>query len=249
MDENLKSFLRDDVMSYLTIAILIILGIFILVRFSVIFRQIRNKKLLKTVTKSIRGTSTERDLVLRLLKFGIPAQTIFHDLYVNRFNGSFSQIDLVVATRVGIIVFEVKDYSGWIFGDGRYTQWTQVLAYGEKKYRFYNPIKQNNKHIEDLRKLLRSCGNIPFYSIVVFYGDCVLKDISFVPNATFLVKSTRVSEVMNIIMSNNEPSQYTDKHKVVRLLREAVQNGENTETQTQHIDNIKDMLGKHRIFD
>lgn len=37
--------------------------------------------------------------------------------------------------------------------------------------------------------------------------------------------------------------------KVVRVLKEAVQNGEKMEIQTQHIENIKDMLGKHRIFD
>ncbi len=54
---------------------------------------------------------------------------------------------------------------------------------------------------------------------------------------------------MNIILSKNKPAQYTDKHKVVRLLREAVQNGENKETRTQHIGNIRDMLGKHRLFD
>ena len=41
---------------------------------------------------------------------------IFHDLYVEKHKGHFSQIDLVVVTEVGIIVFEVKDYSGWIFG-------------------------------------------------------------------------------------------------------------------------------------
>jgi hypothetical protein len=232
-----------------TIIIWIIFGIFLIVEFIVIFRKIRDKRLLKTVTKSNRGTKSERDLVLRLLKYGIPAQTIFHDLYVKKYKGDFSQIDLVVATKVGIIVFEVKDYSGWIFGNGQYNQWTKVLAYGKKKYRFYNPIKQNNKHIADLRKQLKQFKNIPFYSIVVFYGNCVLKDISFVPNGTFIVKSTRVLEVMNIITSKNEPAQYTDKYEVVKVLQEAVRNGEYKEIRTQHIKNIEDMTGKHRIFD
>lgn len=75
---------------------------------------------------------------------------------------------------------------------------------------FYN-------HKSDLRKQLKQFENISFYSIVVFYGDCLLKDISFVPNGTFLVKSTRVLEVMNIIMSKNESPQYTDKFEVVRV--------------------------------
>jgi len=249
MDEDLKLFFERDIMPYIPIVIWIIIGTFLLVGFFKIIRKIRDKKLLESVTKSNRGTRTERDLVLNLLKYGIPTQTIFHDLYVKRVNGDFAQIDLVVVTKVGIIVFEVKSISGWIFGNGQQNQWTQVLAYGKAKYRFYNPIMQNNKHIADLRKQLKQFNNIPFYSIVVFYGDCELKDISFVPEGTFLVKPTRVLEVINIIINKNGPVHYTDKFEVVRVLRKAVQNGENIETQTQHIENIKDMLGKHRIFD
>ncbi|MFO7620211.1 MAG: nuclease-related domain-containing protein [Bacteroidales bacterium] len=249
MDDNLISFLEENVMPYLPAAIFMLAGIYLLVRFWIIIRKIRDKRLLKTVTSPKRGTSSERDLVLALLKQGVPSQTIFHDLYVKRPGGNYSQIDVVVATNAGIIVFEVKDYSGWIFGDGRYTQWTQILAYGKEKYRFYNPIIQNKKHIEDLRKLLQSCGRIRFFSVVVFYGNCELKEISFVPSGTYLVKSTRVHEVMDIIMNNNDPAQYTDKHKVVRLLKEAVQSGEDESIKTRHVENIKDMLGKHRIFD
>ncbi|CAN5583290.1 hypothetical protein BH10BAC2_BH10BAC2_10970 [soil metagenome] len=90
----------------------IFIGIIFLIAFSLVFNGIRERKLLETVTKSNRGTRTERDLVLSLLKHGIPAQTIFHDLYLKKHNGNFCQIDLAMVTEVGIIVFEVKDYSG-----------------------------------------------------------------------------------------------------------------------------------------
>ena len=230
----------------------IVIGIFaitiILVGF-IIFRKIRDNKLLNSVTKSNRGTRSERDLVLKLLKYGIPAQNIFHDLYLKKNNYSFTQIDLVVITEAGIIVFEVKDYSGWIFGSGNQPQWTKVLAYGKQKYRFYNPIMQNNKHIGEVRRKLKPIDNVPFYSVVLFYGDCVLKDINFVPKGTFLVKANRVLEVIRIIIRNNEPVQYSNKNEIVRILSEAVKEGEYTETQIQHIENVKDMLGKERIFD
>lgn len=224
-------------------------AIVFLVVFLYIYTELRNKKLLETVTKLNRGTRTERDLVLKFLKHGIPAQTIFHDLYVKKPNGNFSQIDLVVATKVGIIVLEVKDYSGWIFGTGHQPQWTQVLAYGKRKYRLYNPIMQNSKHISDLKKHLKQFETVPFYSIVVFYGNCVLKDISFVPDGTFLVKSNRIIEVMETLMKNNEHAHYTNKYEIVQTLNEAVKNGEDKEVQIQHVKNIRDMLGKDRIFD
>lgn len=249
MVEDLILFLEGEIIPDVPNLVLVSFSIFLLIIFYIIFNKIRYKRLLNTVTKSDRGTWSERNLILKLLKSGISPQAIFHDLYVRKYNGKFSQIDLVVATKVGIIVIEVKDYSGWIFGNGKYSQWTQVLAYGKEKYRFYNPIMQNNKHIDDLKKQINQFKDIPFYSVVVFYGNCELKDISFVPNGTFIVKSERVLEVMNIISSNNESARYTDKYEVVRVLREAVQNGENIETQAQHIDNIKDILGKHRVFD
>lgn len=226
-----------------------IIAFIILVVSLLIYRKVRDIKLLKTVTKTKRGTRSERDLVLKLLKYGIPAQMIFHDLYLSKKNDEFSQIDLVVLTEAGIIVFEIKDYSGWIYGSGNQSMWTQVLAYGKKKYRFYNPIMQNNKHISKLKKNLNLFNNVPFYSIVLFYGDCVLKEVNFVPKGTFLVKSNRVKDVLRVILKQNEPIEYGNINEMLGILKEAVENGESKENQIKHIENIKDMIGKERIFE
>ncbi len=240
--------MEGDFKSYLPYIKWIPLLIFLVLCFLTIFRKIRDKRLIETVTNLYRGTRSERELVLKLLKHGIPAHTIFHDLYVKKTGSGFSQIDLVVATKVGIIVFEVKDYSGWIFGNGQHREWTQVLAYGKEYYHFYNPIMQNNKHIAELKKKLKQFENIPFYSIIVFFGNCVLNDINFVPRKTYIVKSDSVLEVVDIILINNELAPFTDKFEVVKILSEAVQNGKNKAIQTQHIENIEQMLGKHKIY-
>lgn len=228
------------------ILILIVLVIFVIAIGVYHLSRIRNrenKRLLETVTKSDRGTYSERNLVLKLLKYGIPAQTIFHDLYVRKINGNFSQVDLVVVTTAGIIVFEVKDYSGWIFGKGYQSQWTQVLAYGKQKYRFYNPIMQNNKHIVDLKKKRKQFESIPFFSVIVFDGNCKLRDVSFVPDGVFVVREERVLEVVRLIQAN-KPAPYTDKYEVIRVLREAVENGANEEIELRHIENVTDLLDK-----
>jgi len=244
----LTNSLTLDILQHKNVLMWVSIGIILLVVFTILISKIRDKNLLETVTKLNRGTRTERDLVLKLLKHGLPAQTIFHDLYVKKYNGNFSQIDLVVVSEVGIIVFEVKDFKGWVFGNGNQMQWTQVLAYGKRKYHFYNPIMQNSKHIIDLRGQLNQFTTIPFYSIVVFYGDCVLKEINFVPDGTFLVTSARVLEVMNIIINQNKPVNYTDKNEVLMLLAKSVQSGENVDTRKQHIKNIREMLGSDRIL-
>ena len=208
----------------------------------------RDRKLIESVTSLDRGTHSERLLILNLLKSEIPSVTIYHDLIIKKDNDEFSQIDLVLVTSEGIIVFEVKDYSGWIFGSGNNTNWTQVLSYGKRKYKFYNPIKQNNNHITELRKTLKQFEDIPFFSVIVFFGDCELKEINYVPRGTYLVKSHRLFEVLNLIKNENEPTEYSNKREVVNKLKELVSLGENVQYQRQHIENIKDMVGKDRIF-
>jgi hypothetical protein len=206
-----------------------------------IVRHLKDQKLLKTVTMPYRGTSSERKMVLTLLKAKVPAQTIFHDLYLRNSNGKYSQLDLVVATSVGIIVFEIKEYSGWIFGTGNQRDWTQVLAYGKRKYSFYNPIFQNKKHISDLIGQLSQFQKVPFYSVIVFFGKCEFRDLRLIPDDVFLIKSKEVSDVFKKILQDKPKAKYTDKWEVVRLLSEAVQNGENRSICEEHIKNIEAM--------
>lgn len=203
---------------------------------------------LDEITSEERGTWSERKLISSLLDYGIAPKAIFHDLYVKNGKYGFAQVDIVVATKAGLIVFEVKDYSGWIFGKGRQNQWTQVLDYGNKKYRFYNPVLQNESHIKALQRQSKQFANLPFYSVVVFYGNSELRDISFIPNGTFVIKPHRLSDVLDIILDNND-AEYTDKLEVMKILKSAVDNGNNTDTQTEHADKIKDMLGKDRVLD
>ncbi|MDA6069510.1 NERD domain-containing protein [Flavobacterium sp. AC] len=227
---------------------MVIVGVILLAILIFILLYIRDKKLLETVTKSHRGTKTERQLILKLLKAKFPAQTIFHDLYIKNKFGNYSQIDLVLATKVGIIVFEVKKYSGWIFGNGNHSKWTQVLAYGKEKYYFYNPILQNKKHVEELKAQKTDFQNIPFFSVVVFFGDCEFRDVSFIPTNTYLTKSPRVIAVVKKIIKENDQAKYKSKRDVVSILAAAVENGSNHKISEKHIKNIKDMLGDERIF-
>lgn len=215
---------------------------------SVVYFLLRNNRLFKSVTTNQRGTASERNMVVNLLKSGFQPENIFHDLLVHKGNDYFSQIDLVVLTDEGILVIEVKDYSGWIYGSGYAAQWTKVLAKGRKKYRFQNPIKQNHSHILALKSIIPDSHLIPFYSIIVFYGDCRLKDIDFVPKDTYIVKSSRILQVLKQIRKNGVPVKYWDKSEVISKLSNAVIDGGSKINRKQHEKNIRDLLGKDRIF-
>jgi hypothetical protein len=236
-----QSISLQEILTKLLIGLYIVLALVITYFF---YKKLRSNYALKRITDSDRGTSSERNLILTLLKCGIPAEKIFHDLYVEKYKDHFAQVDLVAVTEVGIMVFEVKDYSGWIYGSGNQQKWTQVLNYGKEKHSFYNPIMQNNKHISELKKQLLQFYYVPFFSVVVFYGDCRLKEIDFVPNGTFVAKSERVMKVIKKILKENNPVNYVNEKEVLRILKEAVRNGGIIENQIKHRENIKDMLGE-----
>ena len=97
---------------------------------------------------------------------------IFKNLYVP-YGGGTSEIDLVMIHEKGVFVFESKFYGGWIYGSSENLKWTHVFPNGEK-YKFYNPIKQNQTHIKALSRYLKLSPEY-FYSYIIFSNQCVLK--------------------------------------------------------------------------
>lgn len=231
---------------YLTTAVIIIgLAINLLVKFYPIYRD---RRLLKTVTQLNRGTDSERQLILKLLKNGIHCDAIYHDLIIETHPGKSHQIDLVIATTQGLIVVEVKDYSGWIFGSANSQQWTKVLAYGNEKYQFYNPIWQNKGHIKAIKGLLDQLNIIPVFSIVAFSGSCELKSISYVPEGCWVVKTDRILEAIERIQLDNPPAPYKDKREIINTLKSISAKSSDAYLQSKHNQHIRDILGEDRIL-
>ena len=206
-------------------------------------------ELYEMITSPDRGTPSERHLVSNLLASGFKPTAIYHDLMVDTGNGKTAQIDIVVATDAGLIVIEVKDFTGLIFGKGNQDYWTQVSGYGKYKNRFYNPFKQNEGHIKALRRLSPQMETLPMYSLVVFAGDCELKDVNFIPHDCYLSTFYRSIEAIYDIIESHPSFHYRDRWEVANLLKAAVDRGGNTFLQEQHIYDIHDMLGTNRRYE
>ena len=198
----------------------------------------QNMKLLRSVSTPDRETWAERKLVVKMLKKGVHPKAIFHDLYLQKKNGEFSQVDIVVATPQGLLAIEVKDYSGWLFGNEKQRYWTQVLNYGKEKYRFYNPIMQNTGHIKALQEQSKQLAHLPIFNIVLFAGNCTLKNVNYWADNTFVGYTGNISYVLKKV-NGFRLAQYTDKSEVARLLRQAVKNGDNPDIVASHIASVQ----------
>ena len=191
-----------------------------------VYLKRKERELIEQVTPITRGEWSERRVVLRLLKMGINPKAIFHDLYIQKPNGEYTQVDVAVATKAGIIVFEVKDYSGWIFGNEHQRYWTQLLAYGKEKHRFYNPVMQNSGHIQAIRQCLQQNPDTPIYSVIVFFGSSEFKDVTCNANNTFIIYPRSIQQVVSeILMQPN--ANFGNKYEIMNLFTKAVQNGNN----------------------
>ena len=120
----------------------------------------------------MRGARGE-NRVIRKLESRLPKDEyrVFNDVTLDSSRGE-TQIDHIVVSRYGVFVIETKNYSGWIFGNERSKQWTQVLY--RKKYRFMNPLRQNYKHVRAVSSFL-SVESRFIHSIVVFAGNAKFK--------------------------------------------------------------------------
>ena len=116
-----------------------------------------------------KGSTGERSAYLSLTKkSGFMPEQIFRNVYVPTNSGT-TEIDILVVTKKGLLVFECKNYSGAIYGDGRKKHWVQYL--GGKKFFFLNPTWQNRAHIRHLKELFADIDDLPIIPFIVTTGN------------------------------------------------------------------------------
>lgn len=139
-----------------------------------------------------------------------------------------TQIDHIIVSRYGIFVMETKTFKGWIYGDEKQAQWTQVIY--RRKERFQNPLRQNYKHTKTLSDLT----GIPhdyFKSLVIFLG-CDFKtempsNVVYAHNfakyiktyQTQIIHDEQVSEIVAVIQEWSNTLSKKQKREHVKNLR------------------------------
>ena len=147
-----------------------------------------------------------------------------------------AQIDHIVINSDGLFVIETKNYGGRIYGSEYDKQWTQVMAYGKKKYHFYNPIQQNATHIHKLQEVLSpESKDIPIHSIIIFTGRANIDNVKV--NNTVVTLLGSVNESIRTISSPTKitPSEIDALGK--EILR--IKNHKDV-TIRQHVSGIKE---------
>jgi hypothetical protein len=116
----------------------------------------------------------------------------YHNLMFGK--GDYStQLDNLLVTTKAVYVIEVKNYTGRVYGDLYRDQWYQTIIYVNQrrgrygrryqkthveKHPFFNPIKQNQIHIDALIRNLPIVKLLPIFNLVIFTNQTDLTHIN-----------------------------------------------------------------------
>lgn len=192
----------------------------------------------KIYSPKIKGSIGEAKVNTRLNFLG-KEYIVLKDILIKSSNDYTSQIDELVLSEYGIFVIETKNYKGWIFGNEKAENWTQVIY--KEKNTFRNPIKQNWSHIYALKNLLSDFPQIKYFPIVVFSGNATLKKIeSSVP----VIYSTRLNSTIRKYSS--EKCITADELEKIHTILASAEIHEKS-VRKEHVKNIKHNIKEKRI--
>lgn len=141
------------------------------------------------------GKSGEQIIYRTLIdQIHVPENQILRNVYIPTEDGKTSEIDLLVVSKKGLLVFECKNYAGNVYGDAQRNKWIQYL--GKKKSFFYNPFMQNRSHIKHLKKYLEAYGDIPMIPMVTTITRGNWKVKNYGPEDYLLGYNSHLKEIL-----------------------------------------------------
>ena len=182
-------------LSMLFFTLIIVAPFFIIIASIIIIRS--NDKFKNPEEYKDAGSAGEREVYLILCdKFHVPENQIFRNVYIPTTNGKTAEIDILVVSKKGLLVFECKNYAGNIYGDMNRKKWIQYL--GNTKSFFYNPFLQNRSHISHLKSYLKHYGDLPAISLVTTTERGYWKVKNLKPTDYLLGYNSHLSDVLNM---------------------------------------------------
>ncbi|BFP40571.1 NERD domain-containing protein [Flavobacteriaceae bacterium GF1] len=190
----------------------------------------------KSYLPRIYGSWGEYLVARKLKRLNKSAYKVHNNVYLTK-NGRTSQIDHLIISLYGIFVIETKNYKGWIFGNEKSKYWTQTLY--KKKYKLYNPVIQNWKHINFLKSLSTTLKDEYFFPIVVFAGESKLKKI---------VSTVPVIKKRRLLRTIGKNKEVIITHQQLIAINEII--GQHLQTgravRKRHRKNVKEAINRNK---
>jgi Holliday junction resolvase-like predicted endonuclease len=138
---------------------------------------------------------------------------IHNSVYITKSKLSWAECDIIAVGKGSVYVIEVKNYTGTITGSPTQQEWMQRKVDTAPRS-FYNPLLQNQTHIEALK---RQFPNILVRGIVLFAGSADISAVrssissgACVTDLGGLVMALRGIEARNTALNVSQRKQLSD---------------------------------------
>jgi hypothetical protein len=136
----------------------------------------------------------------------------YHNLMFGEGETSTQLDNLLITNKAGYVI-EVKNYAGRIYGGQYQDQWYQTIRYdnkrkakGRRKYTkthiakntFFNPIKQNQIHVNALKNNIESIKSLPLLNVVVFMNRGNISNVEMKDTTSFVVNRRKLSNLIKM---------------------------------------------------
>lgn len=147
----------------------------------------------------------------------------FSDIYIKILNNvviydltndRLTEIDLLLLTTSGIYVIESKNWNGIIYGNPFERIWKQFFNKKIKLKNYYNPIIQNNEHINFLIRYLNIEKN-KFKSYIVFPNKTNIKYLNATNINNPYIKVLKIEDLISEITKDLKNDEILLSHEEI----------------------------------
>lgn len=163
------------------------------------------------------------------------------DLYIPIFNENTVQIDLILIHPTGIYIIECKNISGDVYGDN-FTEYWYIIYKNSKSFKMYNPILQNNTHINAVKYILPNIHTSYFKSLIIIGNQTtklenIYLDSSLFKYETHIFKRYNLYKpISNLLQNSPQVLSISDMTKIYNKLSNYTKVSDNIKS--KHIYNI-----------
>lgn len=140
------------------------------------------------------GIAGEKKVAKKLKRFAVSRGfKLINGIYLPLYDKT-TQIDHILIGYFGVIVVETKNYKGSVYGDLKAKKWMHVV--GDDRNDFYNPIMQNQGHIDCIRNIFskNDIYNVKIDNLVVFANK---KTELYIPKCDNVIKINKLNKFLH----------------------------------------------------
>lgn len=198
-----------------------------------------NSKIKKKRNSKIKGEDFEKFIFAKIKEILPSDASVYNGIYLkNKKTGYTNEFDIIVLSKKGIIVLELKNWKGDIY-PGK-DEWKVFI--NKKEIKRYSPIKQNESKIKNLILSLEIKNRKSVSSLIGF--DTTYNSLNI--NNEKVKSGQAIIDTVNKMVSTGADVFTNNEYNRLKTILDYIRDNTNSSIKRKHINDIKKFKNKKR---